>query len=302
MGIGDGESVLSLAVAAQEHGGLQTQALINGLHSRQVRAYGVVADLQQLTELSNSYANAKSQLNTARARQALSKAAHERAQTLFKGSPQTISLAQYQAVEAAFEVDQVGLAAAQTQLRAVAQTARQLWGVLLAQALVDDSPLLARLIDHQDVLVQLTLHPGEEPTLTPALAFLQADSGSRVPMVFTSAAPRTDARIQGPSFFYTAPAASGLQPGMNVLAFLQSDQDVTGVVVPPSAVVWAEGRAWVYLQTGSETFSRREIATDLPAPAGGYVVGNLPDQARIVSQGAQMLLSEEFRAQIRVGD
>jgi hypothetical protein len=44
------------------------------------------------------------------------------------------------------------------------------------------------------------------------------------------------------------------------------------------------------------------IATDLPAPGGGFVVRDLPRNAELVTSGAQSLLSEEFRAQIEVGE
>jgi hypothetical protein len=297
-----GEPVIILDPAAQQQGGMQIFTLVPALHQHQLRAYGAVADLQQLTELSNNYANAKSQLQTAQAKLGLSKAGFERAQALYRGSPQTISLAQLQTAEATFHVDQASVAATDSAVRALTQVAVQVWGPVLARALIEQAPILTRLIERQDVLVQLTLQPGELVTTPPTSAFAQLDRGSRINLQYTSAAAKTDARIQGPSFFYTAPAESGLQPGMNVLAFVASEQQLTGAIVPASAVVWLQGRSWVYLQTGPSSFVRREIATDRPASGGGYLVQDLPQQDRVVTQGAQMLLSEEFRAQIRVGD
>jgi len=89
---------------------------------------------------------------------------------------------------------------------------------------------------------------------------------------------------------------------MNVLAFLPSGSATEGADVPASAVVWWQGRAWVYRRTGQDTFARVEIATDLPAPGGGYIARDVPEDAEIVTRGAQLLLSEEFRAQIQVED
>jgi hypothetical protein len=128
------------------------------------------------------------------------------------------------------------------------------------------------------------------------------DDGSRVPLQFVSAATKTDPRIQGLSFFFTAPAVSGLLPGMSVAAFLPSGQTLEGAVVPPSAIVWGQGRAWTYFRTGPESFARRAVATDRPAPGGGYLAQGLKENAQVVVQGAQMLFSEEFRAQIHVRD
>jgi hypothetical protein len=89
---------------------------------------------------------------------------------------------------------------------------------------------------------------------------------------------------------------------MNVLAFLLSGRSPVGAAVPASAIVWLQGRAWAYRRTGQDTFVRVEIATDLPAPGGGYIAKDLPKDAEIVTCGAQLLLSEEFRSQILVGE
>ena len=108
------------------------------------------------------------------------------------------------------------------------------------------------------------------------------------------------------SFFYAADAKSGALPGMNVRAYLTTGRSVDGYVVPYSALVWWSGHAWVYVRIDDESFTRREISTDMPAREGnGFVVpvgvfgSSKPPE--IVTQSAQLLLSEEFRAKIQVG-
>ena len=126
-------------------------------------------------------------------------------------------------------------------------------------------------------------------------------------MRYISPATRTDPKIQGLSFFYAAAANSGVLPGMNVRAYLASGHSVEGYIVPTAAVVWWSGRAWVYLRLDEDSFSRREIPTDTPTRDGsGFVVpvhafGEADDPPQIVTKAAQLLLSEEFRAQIQVG-
>jgi hypothetical protein len=97
-------------------------------------------------------------------------------------------------------------------------------------------------------------------------------------------------------------AESDVLPGMNVLAFLSSGKSFDGITVPASAIVWWQNKAWVYHRIEPETFTRADIATDLPVAGGGYIVGGLPNAVEIVTGGAQLLLSEEFRAQIQVGE
>ena len=162
--------------------------------------------------------------------------------------------------------------------------------------------MITRLLERQDFLLQVTLPPGVILAAPSATAAIQTGQHSRTAITFVSPATRTDPKIQGVSFFYLAPANSSVLPGMNVLSFLSSGRPISAVTLPAEAIIWWQGRAWVYRHTSSGTFTRAEIATDLPAPGGGYVVKDFAPNTEIVTRGAQLLLSEEFRAQIQVGE
>ena len=71
---------------------------------------------------------------------------------------------------------------------------------------------------------------------------------------------------------------------------------VDGVLIPARAVVWTEGRAWVYIHQDHEHFSRREISTAIPAQEGWLMDNGFLQGERVVVIGAQLLLSEEFRS------
>jgi multidrug efflux pump subunit AcrA (membrane-fusion protein) len=297
----NGERVIRLDTKAQRVDGIRTLLLKNEPHRRELRAYGRVLDLEPLTEMANRYADAKARLTTARAKLAASQTAFARARKLY-GDRQNISAAELQSAEAAFRVDEAGLASADSQLRTTAVAAQQRWGTVLSEALVDATPLFTRLLARQEILLQITLRPGQEVAEPATGASVALNDGSRKPLRFISPATRTDPRIQGASFYFTAPGESGLLPGMSVMAFLTGGPTVEGVVVPASAVVWGEGRAWAYFRTSPDSFARRAVATDMPTRDGSYLVRGLPDNAVVVVQGAQMLFSEELRAPLRGGD
>ncbi len=299
--IANGEVVITLDATAQKQSGIETTALRNAPIQEELRAYGTVVDLQQLTELSNTYAAAKAQVQVAQAKLTASHTAFTRAQKLF-ADEQNMSAAQFEAAEAAFRGDAAGVAAAEAQLRSLTATAFQSWGPAIGRAVTEDAPILRRLIDRRDILIQVNLLPGEAVAKPPQTAFAQADNGGRTAIGLISPATKTDPRIQGLGLFYTAPADVGLLPGMSVVVYLPTDKTVEGAQIPGAAVVWWQGRAWVYLRTGPATFTRREIATDIPAANGGFLAKGLPSDVGVVTQGAQMLLSEEFRAQIQVGE
>ena len=299
--IEDDKQVITLDSDAQQRNGIMATAIEPSPYQERVRGYGTVVDLARLTDLSNSYQNARAQLQTVQAKLGASRPAFERAQALYRGG-QVVSQATLQVAEATFRADEAAVASAESQISTLTATVQQEWGPAIGKALVDRSPLITRLIGRQDFLLQVTLPPGISLATPPSSANVQTATGSQAEIKFVSPATRTDPKIQGLSFFYLAPADSGVLPGMNLLAFLPSGSPVDGVAIPSSAIVWWQDRAWVYRRTAPDKFARKEIMTDLPDSGGGYIVRNVPKNTFIVTSGAQMLLSEEFRAQIQVGE
>lgn len=295
----DGQPAVKLDAQARDSSGIEVAALTPVPFQAQLCGYGTVLDLTQLTDLNNNYVSARAQLQTAQAKLAASKTASDRARGLYK-QQQNVSLAQFETAEATLQTDQAALAAATSQVQTMAASGVQVFGRVIGKAIEDDAPLISRLIGRQDFLVQVTLSPGVAMVSPPQTATVQASDGPPMPISFVSPAPKTDPRIQGLSFLYLAPADSGVLPGMNVPVSLPSGPSREGVTIPPPAIVWWEGRAWIYRQTAEGTFVRSQVATDLPAPTGGYVVANLPAGVKVVTHGAQALLSEEFRAQLHI--
>ena len=298
--IKDGVVVLTLSAADQQNAGIGTIHPPTAPAQSTIVGYGTVLDAAALTELSNRYLDAESGVQTAEAKLAVSRAAFERAKVLHRDR-QNISTAQLQDAEESFAVDREALAAARARLATVAATARQDWGNVIGAAVIDHAPLIADLIDRRGYLVKVTL-PSGTVTAPPESASVVMSGGPGTQLGFISPATSTDPRFQGVSYFYKAPAESGLLPGSHVEVALTIKAAGGGLLVPEGAIVWLQGKAWIYLRIGETSFERREIITDRPAPEGGYVVAGLPADARIVVRGAQMLLSEEFRAQAPIED
>ncbi|MDE2070526.1 MAG: multidrug transporter [Gammaproteobacteria bacterium] len=286
-------TVITLDAKTQQRNGIETATLASAPFQPEIRAYASVLDVTQSSGLGDSLVSLRMQLRTARAKAEASKAALDRARKLY-GNHQDVSLAQLQAAEATWRTDQAALAALET-------IALQQWGPVLGKSINDGSALIENLIARRDLLLQVTLPTGNDLSAPPATAYIQIDKTSRAPIALVSAATRTDPKIQGVSFLYLVPAHSDVLLGMNVLALLPSGSAIKGQIVPASAIVWWQDRAWAYRRTAANTFTRIEILTDRPALGGGFVVTTLPNGAQIVTRGAQLLLSEEFRAQIQGG-
>jgi hypothetical protein len=293
----NGVSVLTLDPAAQQNAGIETAHPSLPPAQGSATGYGAVIEAASLADLNNRYLDAKAQVQTAAAKLAVSRAAFDRAKTLYKDR-QNISEAQLQSAEGSFEVDQAALAAAQSHLTTVAASAQQAWGPVIGKALIDGAALVRGLIERRDYLVKVTLPPGGALAAPPATATARLGNGSEAPLHFVSPATAADPKLQGTSYFYIASAESGVLPGLNAMVSMPTGHAPEGVIVPGSAVVWLEGKPWIYLRTGPQTFVRRQIAAEQGAPQGGYVVSGLSADAEIAVRGVQMLLSEEFRAKV----
>jgi hypothetical protein len=291
----DGVSVVKLDGGTQRRSGIATESIAAASGSEPVRAFAAVLDSARLTDLTNSAVGAQVQVSAAAAKVAASRAAFTRAQTLYRDA-QNVSLAVEQAAAATYAADRGSLAAAQAQAATFGATARQEFGPALGEL---RSGLVADLIQRRRVLIQITAPPDTAIARPPPIVTVQTDAGHRTAARFVSPAARTDPRIQGMSFYYVAPATSGLLPGMNLLALLPTGAALNGAAVPQAAVVYWQGQAWVYVRRGADTFQRIAVATDTPASGGGYIVRGLAPGAQLVTRGTQLLLSEELRPEVQ---
>ena len=295
-----GEHVVVLDEKTRARAGLGVATPIEGSHRAQVQGFGTVLGLQELVDLRNNYTATRAQAEKARITLSASGREYQRLKILH-GEDHAISDKAFQAAEATWRSDEATARAAEQALNAVEQNARQQFGATLAHAAVNGAPLFQRLAQQQAALLQVTLPAGTRVSAAPAKARLEFSDGTTATADLVSTAPRTDPRLQGQSFYYIAPSTA-LFPGMTVSVWLATGPETEGLKVPADAVVWWQGLAWVYAQQAPDRYLRVELPTDSPAENGWFVRRNFADGKPLVTRGAQMLLSEELRSQIQVGE
>ena len=171
--------------ADQQHQiGLQTAVLEAAPHPEQFRAYGAVLDVARITDLTNSYANAQAQLQTAQAKFDVAKSAFERAQNLVHSA--ILAKRDAEAAEGTFRTDQASLTAAESQVKTLAATARQEWGPVIGKGIVERSPEVVQLIERDQFLVQVTLPPGVVLAEPPGLRSRKRRRGMPISISTTS--------------------------------------------------------------------------------------------------------------------
>lgn len=179
------------------------------------------------------------------------------------------------------------------------------WGRGIARR--SDLTVLLRALTAQDrVIVRVDLPAGEAPSAPPRRARLAAlsDADKTIDAEFLGPAPATDPQLQGQGFlFLTHQNALNLTPGAAVTAYLELGGDAQeGVLVPASALLRHDSQIWVYTQ-GSETrFVRTRVLLGPAIPNGWLITEGVRAGDRVVTQGAQVLLSEELKPQTSLPD
>jgi multidrug efflux system membrane fusion protein len=282
----DGTTVITLAVAAQQLAGLQTETLVAATLPPEVSALGRVLDSATLVTLENEAVAARATLQVAQ---------REYARLKNLSAQDNASVRALETADAEMKRDQSALATAEAQLMAASAKAVP----------AEPAEFFRSLARQESVLVRLDLPAGDWPAKTPRAAQLTLP-GAGPPVIagFLDRAATTDPQTQGAGFlFLVTNAPPALTPGLVVTGRLQlPGEPLRGVIVPDAAVIRSDARAWIYVQTGGTGFARREIKPDFPAPGGWFLTNGVAPGDKVVVTGAQTLLSEERKSRIKLED
>jgi hypothetical protein len=294
----NGGSVISLSPAGQRDNGIEVSVVRGEKRQLEEQANGVVLNLQPILDLETTYSTAVMDVAKAKAAAAASQTEYERLVKLNRDGRN----ASDHAVEMARASSQSDAAAEQDAVRALAIAKSSIglrWGRALQSWVEQGSPELNALLSQREFLLQVTV-PGGFEGKAPSSAAVDLPDKSHVPGHLISALPQVDLRLQTPSYLYGVPGRAGLTPGMNLSVSLPSGSRQAGVVIPGSAVVWWQGNAWCYVEEKPNQFARREVSTENPLSAGWFVTEGIAPGTRVVTEGAQALLSTETHPQMQM--
>jgi len=294
--------VITLNPQAQAQSDIQTTPLkASANHVAGNRNYGSVVAIDQLLELRTRYLSALAEAEVLGATLSNSKNEYARLSALNEDN-KNVSDKVVATAQANLKADEAKISAASNNAKNIANSMRQYWGdVLTKEATSQHSALLQNLIDYKEVLLQITLpfnapepKAGSSINVSPIAA-----NATTYHARYISRAPVSNATLQGKTYFYAAKAPD-LRAGMQIstLDTQQKKGNAQGVIVPNSAVVWYGGKPWVYRKSGTDQFSRLPINADIETDHGWFYAGNLKPNDLVVTSGAQLLLSEEFKYQI----
>ncbi len=273
----NGETILTLDAETQERTGLKTANPAPWPGPAEIHAVGRVVDPLAFTASAADY-------ESARAAALASQSELERNRKLAEQS--NVSPRMLEAAQAAAARDMLALSSARAKFTAD-------WGVQLATR-TNLSVFAEKLQTDGFALVKLWLPAGVFPNPLPSAAtiFIFDNATNSVAADFADDLG-IDPQTQAQSLMFLA--QQKLAPNISVTAQLKlPGEPGSGVVVPSAAVLRYEGKGWIYVQTGTNDFTRVEIPLDHPVENGWFVSGNLTATNRVVVVGAQTVLSGEL--------
>lgn len=298
----DGVLGIELTPETQTISGIRVQPAEAMQYREEIHALAEVISVTPLLELRTTRDTLQAEIRISEVQLQHSREAYRRLSLLHEDNA-NISTRQLQEARAQMQADGARLEAQKQKLRSLREETVQVWGETLSQWALGDTghSLFDQLLKRQEVLLNLTL--GRDQTLpeTSRVVFVNRDGNRRNARkaYLISPAPRTEPNLQGETYFFRTQAHK-LRVDMRVHAWIPvSGEILDGVYAPAEAIVWQAGQPWIYLHDGDDFFYRRTLENPHKLGDGWFIPADqISEGELIVTTGAQMLLSEEYRWQI----
>jgi multidrug efflux pump subunit AcrA (membrane-fusion protein) len=170
---------------------------------------------------------------------------------------------------------------------------------------IEAGAVVLRLASFRTLHLRMDFPPDTEfpATLSATLGSVGGGDGVRVEARLLGPAPAYDAVSQSRTAIYAfdPPRSSApVRPGLFARAEVPAGPEVSGVKVPESAVLQHERATVVYVEAAPGAFVRRAVVLDHRDEDWAWLRSGIDPSDRVVTRGAAVLLSEEFKG--RAGD
>lgn len=295
-----GPMQVRLDTFALELANIETTALVESSYAPEIHARAKVLDPQPLLMLRSRYNQALAAREVAAVNTQSSARELERLRQLAERSG-TIATKEVNRAEAQWREARARQQGTELKIENIRNEIIQDWGDVIAEWVLDkDSEEFQRLLTRRDSLLLVTL-PGGQQLPAPVYVIHVAASGQRDKArkaYYISPAHVSDQGLASETYYFKLETAR-LRSGMRLDAWVPQDTvPETGVMIPDDAIVWYAGQPWTYSVEGDGYFQRRSLQSAQDAPQGMFLTEGLQPGDEIVMRGGQILLSEEFSAQI----
>jgi len=302
--IKDGLTYINLPAVVEKNSGIKLQKISISTHEQSIPSYGITVNLSPLLKNQNDFTNLKYQKTKLLAK--LDEEAEQISKLIILNKDNK-NIADSVVQEKNIEISDLknDIAIINNNIKNLLFNIDHQWGKDFKELITDSkNHYLEKLLHNEYRLIKITIPINQTLDIIPKEIKVSPSNQPKktYKATFISKAQDTDQSIQGKSFYYYV-TENDLEIGLKLKAFIVSDKiepDNAYLFIPKESVIWSSGKAWVFIKNNEGNFLRKPLPR-LVEIDGGWIIkeGIIIENDKIVVDGAQLLLSEEFKYQIK---
>lgn len=301
----EAEAVMPMTVlldeTAQQLAGIETLTVIQSSFFPENRARATVVSIQPMLNQRAQLRELQADVNVAKVREQSSRQALERLQKLVRATG-SVANKEVLAAEATWQQAKAALNQTQVLVDNLQRIVRQDWDAKMVEWILGPEDIgFKRLVERSDSLLLVTMPIGEplEPDVNIIRVAPEGNRAQARKAYYVAPAISVDSSLQGETYYFRLDTGR-LRAGMRLDVWVpESQTPIEGVMIPDNAIIWYAGQPWAYTQIDAGKYQRVSLKNTLPAAEGLFDDSGLIRPTDIlVVDGAQTLLSEEFKWQI----
>ena len=289
---------ITLSNAIIKNSGIEIQLISESENQSLYSSYGYVVNLKNLIDYKTNYLNINYEINKL-ATQLKEESEHFKKLKFLNEDNKNIADSVVHEKEIEINNLRNNLNILKSNKDNLLQTISQEWGKPFKELLTNPKKaLLKNIFNSETKLLKITIANDKIKKLPPQelMVFSLNQPEIKYKANFISKAPVSNQDIQGRSYFYLT-SNNDLMMGSKINSYIElvKDNPVKKFFIPKSAIVWNNGKPWIYKESSKNSFLRQPLFK-MEEVKDGWVVQfeNIPPRA-IVTNGAQLLLSEEYK-------
>ena len=290
--------IITLSDSIIKNSGINVQPISESRKRSTNQSYGYVVNLKNLIDYQTNYLNLNFEINKLNLQLKEEIVLFKTLQSLNEDNK---NIADSVVSEKEVEINNLrnNLNIQRNNKKKLLQIIGQEWGQSFKDLLTDPkSSLLQNIFNSDSRLIKITIANNKIQKLPPSelILFSPLQPQNKYKANLISKAPFGSLDIQGSSYFYLT-LSNDLMIGSKINSYIESAEDsqIKKFHIPKSAIIWNAGKPWIYVESSNNSFLRHPIFK-FEEVNDGWVVQfeNIPPWA-IVTKGAQLLLSEEYK-------
>jgi hypothetical protein len=299
----DGLSVIQLPKAVEINSNIKYEEIKKTSYANDSLFYGESINIKPLIELNSNLTAANNKLNRLKVSLAGSKDQLDRLIILNEDNKNVSDgVVREKKIELAILQNEVE--ALENDRSDIMATIQNEWGeVFTAQFNRQSNGVLTMILSGKNKLIKVTFSPEQIKSGAPKIVNLSStvESEKNYEGKYFSEVPEVDKNLSGRSFYYLVHNSQIVTGEKYTGHETASSNEKSFLFIPKNTVVWSNGIPWAYIYSKDANEYTRKSLGGIVESGDGWIIeeGNFNAGDMIVTEGSQLLLSEEFKYQIK---